>query len=444
MSMNNWIKIILPNGVERYVRKIEFGHGFQVTEDKYGINVSNINYEGGIDYEFAKNIFDITKYEWKSVVPNDKWNNAIVYAVHNKSSEETVTFVLHLNTIWPITNGSMKPDLSDVLVINEDGEILSWYYSGDNAFGEFDIVVTDNIPQNGIKNYFIVFGNSKCLGVFKKPQNASIVKLPFNLDSYRKYSIYPLSNQDIRLNWTTDGNNGYIDVSSLSDGSLFVVELDNLNGTTMSEFEFDVTNAVDVEKIQWLKPEPQITENVKTYIVRNQFLSDWPYYWCFDVTNEDTQNPLEGPICIEFDSTELISKGIMKPNANDLRVAIVDQYGNPIRFLDYYVEHVTIGTDKTRVWTELYISPSSTIRLALLFDNPYVFSESDGNKVMFKFFDEFIVKYSQPNIFVETLEDGTYRVTIHNPYEKRIFYPIKLPIKAPNELTGYEIVPESE
>jgi len=185
--MSDYIKIILPDGTERYVRKIIFDAGFQMSEDKFGLTIANLNYQGGIDYEYAKNIYDLSQYEWKSVAPNNKWNNAIVYAVQNNTEDQTITFKLPINTTIPISKGLMNSSLSDVIVVDENGNILPWYYNDTNSFGEFDIVVTADVPSNGgIKNFFVLFGNSSCVGVFKKPTGASAIRLPFELSTANK------------------------------------------------------------------------------------------------------------------------------------------------------------------------------------------------------------------------------------------------------------------
>ena len=429
--MNQWIKVILPDGTEKYVRKIEFDHGFMVSHKDSKVSISNIDYKHGTDYEFAKNIYVTDQLDIPTSIKS-RWKYAYVYSIHNKSNQNTVYVPLPINTIWPISHNIMREDLSDVIVVDENGNVLPWYFDNKITTGEFNIVVKLDLPPNETKRLYVLFGNPDCIGVFKKPSNTNIVKLPFILSEGSNYKIYPIDDTSMLLKWTTIKSESYIDVSELKNNEVFVIEV----GNGLQKDTFSCINTKDAISLQYLSPVPQTTTNVHVQILRPKVLT-YPYIWYFSVTNLDSSKPIKGPICIEFDSSELIARGLTRTDCGDIRVIETNAYGQPIQQLDYYLEFVTVGSDKTRIWVDVTIPPNNTIYLALVFGQPL--STNESKEDIFDFGDELRVEYPLPTIEVEPLPNGVYKVIVHNTTDKLIEQPIKLPIKAPNKVFGYSV-----
>jgi len=431
--MNKWIKIILPDGTEKYVRKVEFGDGFFLTHNDKSINISNIN---NADYEFAKNIFEKSQLDLDSNLLENvfaNWKYAFVYNVINKSNSTYVDVGLPINTVWAISQEMMNPDLSDVIVVDENGNIVPWYCNETNYYGEFNIIIGVDIPVNTPKKFYVLFGNKNCVGVFKKPSNIANVKLPMALSRTSKYKIYPLTNQNTTLKWNIVYNNTYVDVSTLNNNEIFVVERSD-DGTRHEYFNYQ-SNVNDVIKLQHLSdPSIQESSDVIVGVVRHQ-IANWPYSSYFGITNEDKTNTIDGPVCIEFNSVELISSGYLQPNGSDLRVALLDAYGNIIKELDYYIENNTLGTNKTKLWIDLEIPPNNTVYVALLFGKELVNDESTED--VFNFGSNFKTPYLQPPMTMESLPGGVYKFTIHNTTNTTLNHPIKLPVNASSQTTGY-------
>lgn len=428
--MNKWFKIILPNGDIKYVRRINFGHGLVDSFKDGMLEVSNIYYNKR-DYEFINYIYYNNEFPILS-----KWQYMLIYVVKNNNNvEDNINIKLPINTTWLISNGLLKSDLSDMIIIDDNYNIIPWYYNNTITHGDIDISLKINLPYNETKTLYVLFGNNKCKGVFKKHDNNSTVKLPINLYPDSKYKIYTLCNPNVTLDWCVYNSNSYVDVSNINTDDIFVVEQNDAEGTYPSLF--DINNITNVKQYQYIKQTLPITNNVVVSIIKPHVNK---YYWYFDITNNDT-NILNDPIYFEIDSTELLSKGLMTfDSMNNLKIGVIDNDTGEInQFLDYYIEPTTFGTDKTMIWIKPNIQPQSTIRIVLLFNDEY----SSNIDNIFDFFDNFQHNYTcRLRIVTNQIDDNEYEIIIQNPCDKYLDYPIKLPIKSNTMVDSYNIETE--
>ncbi|MBA2851708.1 hypothetical protein HNP86_001867 [Methanococcus maripaludis] len=398
-----YIKLIDSNGSERLVRNIVFGNGFDVNHDKHGANVTNINFSGGLDYEIAKNIYDLTDYVWRINPLSDIYSSGLIYAVYNGSAYTDVDISLTVNTVIPMSKHLLHSKLNDMFVIDANGTIYDWYYDGNEYFGEITIGIKAEMDLGEVKNFYVIFGNPDNIVTAFRASGAITYVLNDDVLPTNKLNIYPAKAPNVKLPWKTMYGKLYVDTSTLDINDVVIVE--STNGYAAND---DVNAEIAGLGVFVQKRAPYTTQTVD--VVSKLITTpgdDLKYFIKFDITPDTT---VSGPVCIILDTTDYVTSGMMKADGSDIVVALVDSNDDVITNCSCYVEPDTVGTVSTRIWIDL--DTSEPVTCMVKFGNTNF--DVIGNTSIFDMCDDFTPNLQLLPCTVEKIDDNAYKVTVSN------------------------------